>query len=185
MTRSCPGRFLRYRVDWLEMRSPPESAPVPVPPGEDIFLAEAEEFPPWFFFAMYDAVGRDYEWEDMHLAPRGEVEGFLGDSKTRMFTMMRHGWPQGFFVLDARAAGICGISCFGLVEQAVGKGLGGWLLDQAVNIGWGSEGVRKMTVNTCTLDHPHARKLYEGRGFRLVASEDRRRMPATRRSRVR
>jgi GNAT superfamily N-acetyltransferase len=69
---------------------------------------------------------------------------------------MGQGWPQGFFLLDWRSAGRCDLAYFGLVPQAVGRGLGSWLLQSAILTGWARDGVEKMTVNTCTLDHPRA-----------------------------
>ena len=122
MTAIAAERCLSYRVDWLEMRARPETVPVPAPPGEAVSLTEAEGFPRWYFFALYDAVGQDYVWEDMHLAPRGEVRRFLNDGRTRMYTMTRQGWPQGFFLLDTREPGICDISYFGLVGRRSARG---------------------------------------------------------------
>jgi hypothetical protein len=37
---------------------------------------------------------------------------------------MPQGWPQGFFMLDRREAGICDLAYFGLVPEAVGAGWG-------------------------------------------------------------
>ncbi len=180
---SADDGLLSYRIDWLQMLEPPSADPVPCPAGEFAELVEAADFPVWYFFAMYDAVGDGYVWEDMHLADPRDVEAFVGSAGTRMHTLMRHGWPQGFFVLDFRTDGVCNLAYFGLVKQAIGRGLGGWLLDRAVALGWAGPGVRRLTVNTCTLDHPRAMPLYKGRAFELVRSETRtrpRRKPAAR-----
>ncbi|MCY3880078.1 MAG: GNAT family N-acetyltransferase [Rhodobacteraceae bacterium] len=171
MTSAKECHVLSYRVDWLEMRAPSQGAGRS--PERNVQLLEARDFPTWYFFAMYDAVGGEYVWEDMHLEDADIVAAYVRSPETRMFTMIIGGWPQGFFVLDTRSAGICDISYFGLVKQAIGKGLGGWLLDQAIARGWAMPGVRKITVNTCTLDHPRALPLYESRGFTHVRSEER------------
>ena len=121
--------LLRYRIDWLQMLEPPNADPAPCPSGERAELVAAVDFPVWYFFAMYDAVGDGYAWEDMHLADPIDVENFIGSADTRMHTLIRHGWPQGFFVLDFRTGGVCDIAYFGLVKQAIGKGFGGWLLE--------------------------------------------------------
>jgi hypothetical protein len=42
-----------------------------------------------------------------------------------MWVAYAKGWPQGFFMLDWREAGICDLAYFGLVPEAVGAGLGG------------------------------------------------------------
>lgn len=168
---------LRYRVNYFELLTPPNQAPVPIPSERGIQMARAKVIPLWYFFALYDAVGYEYQWQDMHLKDREEVQKFLDDDRVEMHTMLRHGYPQGFFLLDWRQLGICDIAYFGLVREAIGKGLGGWLLDFALDTGWRRGGVAKMTVNTCTFDHPNARGLYEGRGFSHIGSEIREREP--------
>jgi hypothetical protein len=60
----------------------------------------------------------------------------------------------------------------------VGTGLGGPLLKTAVAKGWAGDGVSRMTVNTCTLDHPRALPLYRKTGFRPVRTVDRSRILA-------
>jgi hypothetical protein len=57
--------------------------------------------------------------------------------------MMGQGWPQGFFMLDWRDAGLCDLAYFGLVPQAIGRGLGWWLLQCAILTGWGRDGGRE------------------------------------------
>lgn len=173
---------LRYRVDYFELLTPPNRPPVSILSEQGIQMARAKVIPVWYFFALYDAVGHEYQWEDMHLKDREDVQKFLDDDRVEMHTMLRDGYPQGFFLLDWRQLGICDIAYLGLVREAIGNGLGGWLLDCALDIGWRWEGVAKMTVNTCTLDHPSARYLYEGRGFSYVRSQIRQREPSKFRS---
>ena len=85
------------------------------------------------------------------------------------------GWPAGFFVLDARQEGVVELAYFGLVPQVLGQGLGSFLLRSAVVMAWDRTGTRRMTVNTCTLDHPRALGLYQRHGFVPVRREARQR----------
>ena len=55
---------------------------------------------------------------------------------------MRAGWPHGFFVLDGRAPGRCDLAYFGLVPEAIGRGLGTFLLQTAVHMAWDRPGTR-------------------------------------------
>jgi len=105
------------------------------------------------------------------MRPRAELEAFLGSDRVELFSLILDGWPGGFFVLDCRAAGVCDLAYFGLVPEAVGRGLSGWFLGSAVHMGWDRPGVRKMTVNTNTLDHPRALALYQRQGFNPVRRE--------------
>ena len=122
---------------------------------------------------------RDYEWQDRFdqaEADPAALQAFVRDPDVVIWTAMGHGWPQGFFMLDWRKAGVCDLAYFGLVPQAVGAGWGRALLETALLTGWAREGVAKMTVNTCTLDHPRALSLYQKLGFTPVAREERRRV---------
>jgi GNAT superfamily N-acetyltransferase len=85
---------------------------------------------------------------------------------------MVDGWPGGFFVLDTREPGTCDLAYFGLVPDAIGRGLSRWFLASAVHMGWDRPGVGRMTVNTNTLDHPRALALYQQTGFAPIRRED-------------
>ncbi len=60
------------------------------------------------------------------------------------------------------------------MPEADGGGLGKMLLQTAIAEAW-YRGIDRMTVNTCTLDHPRALGLYQAMGFRPLRTEDRRR----------
>lgn len=166
------GTDLTYTVTWLEMTERP-SFPWPhLPAGDPASLLKADDPPVWFFLGLYDAVGRDYAWEDMHERSEEDLARWLHNPGTSLYTLMKNGWPHGFFMLDHRKPGICDIAYFGLVPQAVGRGLGRFLLESAVLTGWDLPGVEKMTVNTCTLDHPRALGTYQRCGFEPVRRQD-------------
>lgn len=165
------GERVEYRVTWLEMASRPRFGWPPMPIGQDAALLRADDPPVWYFLALYDAVGRDHAWTDQHDTPPDRIAGWLCDPAVRLYTLMGQGWPQGFFVLDGREYGICDLAYFGLVPQAIGKGLGAWLLQAAILTGWDMPGVERMSVNTCTLDHPRALIRYQRYGFEPVRTE--------------
>ncbi len=58
------------------------------------------------------------------------------------------------------------IVLFGLLPWAIGQGLGGWLLTQAIERAW-ALGPDVVTVNTCSLDGQHALPNYQARGFAI------------------
>ena len=67
---------------------------------------------------------------------------------------------------------ICDISFFGLVNEAIGIGLGIYLLQTAILTAWDSRKIKKLTVNTCSLDHKSAIYLYQKYGFTPVKYKD-------------
>ncbi|MDJ1016881.1 MAG: GNAT family N-acetyltransferase [Paracoccaceae bacterium] len=173
MTRQPAGTKVDYTVTWLEMDARPEYDWPSLPVGADVVLLKCEEPPVWWFLALYDAVGKDYAWEDVHDWEHGKIADWLEKDQMSLFVLMGHGWPQGFFLLEDAGAGIVDLAYFGMVPEAVGKGVGTWLLKTAVLTAWDRPGTEKLTVNTCTLDHPRALQTYQKAGFNAVRREDR------------
>ncbi|MCL5777432.1 GNAT family N-acetyltransferase [Limibaculum sp. FT325] len=172
MARADAGDRIDYVVTYLEMNARPV-APIPhMPVGGSLALIRAEAPPADYFLYLYGQVGAAYEWTDWLRRPRAELDTFVSDPRTELFTLMLDGWPGGFFVLDTREDGVCDLAYFGLVPQAVGRGLGHWLLATAVHMGWDRPGVQRMTVNTNTLDHSRALGLYQRVGFVPVRREE-------------
>lgn len=169
--RLSPGDAVDYVVTWLEMTERPRWPLPPRPAGQQAALLAAKHPPAEYFLYLYRAVGAEYEWTDWLAQPTADVEAFLGDPRVTLWTMLLDGWPGGFFMLDARRAGVVDLAYFGLVPQAIGRGLGHWLLATAIQTGWDWPGTEKMTVNTNTLDHPRALGLYQKLGFRPVRRE--------------
>lgn len=165
------GETVEYRVTWLVMTARPGFGWPRLPVGREGMLLKAESAPWWYFLALYDAVGRDYAWTDKHDMPREAMTEWLAHPDVALYTLMAHGWPQGFFMLDASKAGECELAYFGLVPEAVGRGLGSWLLQTAILTGWALPDIERLTVNTCTLDHPRALIQYQRFGFQPVRSE--------------
>lgn len=172
MTIQPAGTKLDYTVTWLEMTERPAYTWPALPANQPASLLYAEKPPVWYFLALYDAVGQDYAWEDMHAEDPAQLRTWLGDPAVGLHTLMAKGWPQGFFVLDARKDEQTDLAYFGLVPEAVGQGLGTFLLRTAILTAWEREGLGKLTVNTCTLDHPRALQTYQASGFEPVRREN-------------
>lgn len=172
------GEWLDYTITYLEMTARPEWAHPPAPAAAGAALIRAEEPPARWFLHLYDSVGAEYEWTDWRRRPPEELAAFVGDPDVAIYTLMLKGWSAGFFMLDWRVPGECDLAYFGLTPEAQGKGLGGWLLRTAILTGWGRRGVARMTVNTCTLDHPRALSMYQRAGFAPVRQEAARRRRA-------
>jgi GNAT superfamily N-acetyltransferase len=171
------GSTVEYRVTFLEMRARPAyDWPALPATGPTASLLRAESPPVWYLHALYDAVGRDHAWEDLHAEPEEELAAFLADPAVGLWTLMRAGWPQGFFILDTRKPGRGEITLLGLVPQAIGRGLGRFLVRTAVLTAWEQPGLEVLEVNTCSLDHPRALAVYQQQGFEVVAQETRARV---------
>ena len=158
-------------ITYLEMPERPSYPRPHQPLGHQAALLHAEKPPVWYFMCLYNAVGSPYQWTDRHAENEDDLRGFVQHPDVALYTLIRQGWPAGFFMLDRREAGICDLAYFGLVPEMVGQGYGKFLLQEAVLTGWEHEGTEKLTVNTCSLDHPRALALYQSAGFEPVRQE--------------
>jgi GNAT superfamily N-acetyltransferase len=169
--RHRAGQRVDVVVTHLEMEARPAYPRPHLPPGPVAALVAAERAPVWYFLDLYRRVGEDYDWTDKLAAPGEELAAFLHDPAVTLYTFIRDGWPHGFFVLDGRGTPSCNLAYFGLVPEAIGRGLGTFLLQTAVHMAWDRPGVARVTVNTNTLDHPRALPLYQKAGFLPVRRE--------------
>ncbi len=74
------------------------------------------------------------------------------------------GVPAGYFELEWRDEEDLWIAYFGIIPEFRGRGLGKWLMSEAIVTAWLKE-PRRLRVETCTLDHPRALPLYQRMGF--------------------
>ena len=127
--------------------------------------------------ALYRAIGERWHWHDHVARPEDELAAHLADPRvvelglrtTELAPPDAAGYA-GWAELVAREPGVVEIQYFGLVPQAIGRGLGGFLLTRAVEEAW-AMGAERVVLNTCTLDAPHALPNYLARGFREVREE--------------
>ena len=165
-----PGDSVSYRVNFLEMDTSPTFEWPVSPLVDNTSVIKAQNPPAQYFFSLYNAVGSKYEWTDMYKLSKSEVNQFLSDKNVHFFSLIFQGWPGGFFILDNRKIDECDLTYFGLVPEVIGKGFGSYLLRLAVKKAWELENMKKLTVNTNTLDHPTALLLYKKVGFKLIST---------------
>ncbi len=170
------GETVDCAITYLEMEARPGYPRPHLPTGPVSALIGADHPPAWYALGLYEVVGRDYDWTDLLDRPTEEVTDFLHDPAVTLYTFVRDGWPHGFFVLDCRTPETCDLAYFGLVPEAIGRGLGTFLLQTAVHMAWDRPGTARVTVNTNSLDHPRALPLYQKAGFVPVRRETRARV---------
>lgn len=176
MTRTPAGTVVDYRVTFLQMTARPAYDWPQMPGALNASLLRAKSPPAWYFLALYEAVGRDYAWDDQRNVPESELEAWLANPAVELWSLIHDGWPKGFFLLDARDPAETRLGYFGLVRQMIGRGLGQYLVRTAVLTAWQRPGLEKLIVNTCSLDHPRALANYQKAGFEVARQETRRRV---------
>ncbi len=121
---------------------------------------------------FYTSVGGDHAWRDRLDWTWDEWLDTIARPGYETWYLTVEGTPAGYFELDATRLPGCTIAYFGLVPAFAGRGLGGWLLEQAVRRAF-ALGCSRVEVETCTLDGPTALPNYLARGFTVVRTRTR------------
>jgi GNAT superfamily N-acetyltransferase len=110
-------------------------------------------------------VGAPWLWFSRLVMPDAALEAIIRDPKVELYVVEdESGAAVGMLELDFREAGECELAFIGLVPELAGKGHGRWLLAEAVRRAW-REGISRVHVHTCSLDHPAALSAYRRAGF--------------------
>jgi GNAT superfamily N-acetyltransferase len=165
------GRRIPMTVTFLEMRAKPAALPPPQPKGK-VAILRCEKPATHFYRYLYDTIGGDYYWVDRKKLSREALADIIQDSRNALYVLYTEGTPAGMAELDFRKEGIANIAYFGLMPELIGRGLGYFFLYQVCMNAWAAT-VSRLTVNTCTLDHPRALPLYQRLGFSAYAREER------------
>lgn len=163
-----PGH-LKVTVTYLEMATKPVRRQRPHPAGLALLRAENCTFS--FYRYLYDTVGQEWLWWFRRAMPEAELRAVLADTRVEIYVAYVGGVPAGYVELSRMTPGACEIQYLGLIPEFIGRGIGPWLLDWAIEAAWNGAGVEKITVNTCDLDHPRALMTYQKAGFRPVGQE--------------
>ena len=161
---------VRNIVTTLEMRAAPNRPSVPRPAGR-YSLMRADPPGLAFYRFLYNTVGADWFWIDRRAMPDAELLEIIRDPKVEVYVLYAAGTPAGFAELDRRVAGETELAFFGLMPDAIGQGLGWYLLNWAIERAWETPQER-LWVHTCDKDHPRALALYQRAGFQVIGQDE-------------
>ncbi len=162
----------QVRVTHLEMRSPAELRPALRVPADLILLRAGIPSPELGRF-LYTAVGGDWYWRERLPWTYNQWLAWLSRPDVETWVALASGTPAGYFELHTKGNATVELTYFGLLPGFAGRGLGGYLLTQAVERAWRVRpGIECVTVHTCTLDHAAALPNYLARGFTVFKEEE-------------
>ncbi len=139
--------------------------------------------------ALYATVGAPWHWHDRDAWPDAQLAKYLAQATVRVWAVdllpdtagepgdahaATKATPStrdvGMLELCHHADGSVEIVYLGLVHAVHGRGLGAWLLGEAVQraLAWGAT---RVWLHTCTLDGPAALPNYRARGFVVERTE--------------
>lgn len=160
--RPVPAGHVGAVVTYLEMTERPDQAIIEDSP---LRLERWSKVDPGAYRGLFRNIGGPWLWfsrltmdDSTLLANVAEVHSVIDP----------HGVEVGMLELDFREPGECLIRFLGLVPSLSGQGHGRWLFAQTMLLAW-RPGVKRVRVNTCTLDHPAALPSYLKAGFSAYA----------------
>jgi GNAT superfamily N-acetyltransferase len=156
-----PDGDLAAVVTYLEMRSPPQHGIPPSPLSlKRVEVPQAEHYR-----ELFRLIGAPWLWFSRLILDDAHLAGIIQHPKVELFEIVdENGREAGMLELDFREHGECELAFIGLTPELSGKGHGRWLLAEAVRRAW-REGVERVHVHTCSLDHPAALSAYRRAGF--------------------
>ena len=159
---AVPASEVATIVTTLEMRQRPPLRPLPA----SRFRLAAWPLPtPEKYRALFRRVGAPWLWFSRLVMDEAALLRIIHDPGTAIFAVTDSaGVEVGMLELDFREAGACELSFVGLIPELTGKGIGRWLMAEALQRAW-IKGVDRVWVHTCTLDHPSALGFYRASGF--------------------
>ena len=140
-------------------------------PLNDLYIEKAN--PPDFqlnkFF--YKQIGRKHRWIDRLIWEDKKWIEYVENPRVRTFILKDNSNLAGYYetILDLEN-NHSEIAYFGILEEYIGKKCGGYLLSEAINKLF-EDGISRVWLHTCSLDHENAIKNYLARGMKVFKSE--------------
>ncbi len=121
---------------------------------------------------FYKQVGKKHRWIDRLSWTDEKWINFISNKNLETYVISESEDLIGFFELlynpDLKETEI---SYFGLLEEYIGKGIGGYALSEAIKKAF-EKNIKRVWLHTCTLDHPNALKNYIARGMKVFRKEN-------------
>ena len=121
---------------------------------------------------FYKQVGKKHRWIDRLSWTDEKWINFISNKNLETYVIRESDDLIGFFeLLYNPDLNETEISYFGLLEEYIGKGIGGYALSEAIKKSF-EKNIKRVWLHTCTLDHPNALKNYIARGMRVFRKEN-------------
>ena len=121
---------------------------------------------------FYKQVGKKHRWIDRLSWSDEKWINYISNKNLETYIICESEELVGFFeLLHNPELQETEISYFGLLEEYIGKGIGGYALSEAIRKSF-EKNIRRVWLHTCTLDHPNALKNYIARGMTVFKKEN-------------
>ena len=154
---------LEDTITYLELLERPAGRLVPAP-LDKLALMRAEACTVSFYRYLYDTVGEPWLWFERRIIDDAALAEQIHRPAIEIFVLYVRGVPAGFFELDTAAPRETKLCYFGLIPDFIGRRLGPYLLQAAIDRAW-SRPIDRFWLHTSTFDHPKALSVYQQAGF--------------------
>ena len=113
---------------------------------------------------LYRRVGENWLWFSRLATDDAGLAAIVHDPAVEVHALRFRSRDEGLLEIDFRRFPEVEISFLGVAPNLLGKGAGRYLINRAIENVWG-RGPSRLTVHTCTLDHPRALEFYLRSGF--------------------
>ena len=121
---------------------------------------------------FYKQVGKNHRWIDRLSWSDEKWINYISNKNLETYIISESDELVGFFeLLYNPELKETEISYFGLLEEYIGKGIGGYALSVAIKKSF-EKNIRRVWLHTCTLDHPNALKNYIARVMTVFKKEN-------------
>ena len=160
--------MLSWRVTYMERTVRPGDGPPPAPAG--VTFTRECDIGPDAYRDLHRRVGEDWLWWERIVFDDAALRAVISDPATEILVLRADGDLAGFAELDRRDPESPVIRYFGLTSEFIGRGLGGYMMETVLHLAWWPS-VRRITLDTCDLDHPAALPFYRCHGFEETHTE--------------
>ena len=121
---------------------------------------------------FYKQVGKKHRWLDRLNWSDEKWINYISNENLDTYIISDSENLVGFFeLLNNPHLSETEISYFGLLEEYIGRGIGGYALSVAIRKSFEKD-IKRVWLHTCTLDHPNALKNYIARGMTVFKKEN-------------
>ena len=140
-------------------------------PGSNFKISEVD--PPDFHLNkfFYKQIGRKHRWIDRLTWADKKWMEYVENPRIKTFVLKDNSNLAGYYeIIRDLNNNHTEIAYFGILEDYLGKKCGGYLLSEAIKNLF-EEGMSRVWLHTCSLDHENAIKNYLARGMQVFKSE--------------
>ena len=120
---------------------------------------------------FYKQIGKKYRWIDRLAWGDKKWIEYVENPRVKTFVLKENNNLVGFYeTVRDFDSDHSEIAYFGILEEYFGKKCGGYLLSEAIKKLF-EDGISRVWLHTCSLDHKNAIKNYLARGMQVFKSE--------------